>query len=306
MARALWSGAISFGLVNVPVKLFKATTSSSAHSISFHQIHERCGTRIQHMRHCPTCNVDDVPWEEVVKGYEFTRGQYAIVREEELPKAQRGEEASISIEDFVDLADVDPVQYDRSYWVVPDGPPKAYALLYRALSETGRVAIARVMLRTRAHLATVRARGQHLVMETMFFADELVAESDVPAGAEDVKVTDRELDMAKELIDRMTVTFDPGKYRDAYSEEVRELIDRKIADKQVAAPGPVGVGGAEIVDIMDALRRSLAKQTADKVAERASEGEEGRTDAGHGDRDRAGGRRRAAHARAGRKVRKSG
>ncbi len=181
MPRAMWSGAISFGLVNIPVKLYKATASSSGKQISFHQIHKSCGTRLRHIRFCPKDEVE-VPWDEVVKGYEFEKGKYVEVGDDELDALLPDESyASVAIESFVALEEVDPIFYDRAYYVAPDGPPKPYALLHEALGSTGKVAVARVMLRTRSHLALVRVLGSHLLLETMFFGNE-IADAGEPAG----------------------------------------------------------------------------------------------------------------------------
>jgi DNA end-binding protein Ku len=289
VARALWSGAISFGLVNVPVKLYKATPSSSAHGISFNRLHGTCGTRIAHVRRCPSCEID-VPWEDVVNGYEFASGRYAIIRTEELDatRAGAGEEAAIALEDFVDAAEVDPILVDHAYWIAPDGPAKPYALLHRALTETGKVAVARVMIRTRTHLALVRPVGDHLVLSTMFFADEIVAEEEVPAGAGAAKLTERELELARELVERMSAPFEHARYKDETTARMRQLIEEKIAKQEVAAPARIELGEAEVVDIMDALRRSLERTSVRRAEEATTD------NAHHGDRDRARPSRRGA------------
>jgi DNA end-binding protein Ku len=279
VARALWTGAITFGLVNVPVKLYQATPTDSGRGLSFHRLHGKCGTRIQHRRWCPVDEVE-VPWEEVVLGYEFARGRYAVIRKEELPGPERDEIAAIAIEDFVHAEEVDPMLFDRAYWVVPDGPARPYAILHQALLEASRVAIARVLIRTRVHLAALRPAGDHLVLETMFFQDEVVAEEDVPPGVAGAKVAQRELDLARELVDKMTRPFDPTSYRDVTTERMRKLIEQKIAEKDVTQPR-VEVGEAEVIDIMEALRRSIARG-AEQRAEAALG--EGRAAAGEGKR----------------------
>src|SRR5262249_10931127 len=158
---ALWSGAISFGLVNIPVKLFKATASAAGREVSFHQMHKTCGTRLKHLRWCPKDEVE-VPWDEVAKGYEVEKGHYVEITDEELDELSPEEDyATIAIDRFVALADVDPLFFDRHYYVSPAGSPKAYALLHRALSDADKVAVARVLLRTRSHLALVRVVGEH-------------------------------------------------------------------------------------------------------------------------------------------------
>jgi DNA end-binding protein Ku len=267
VARALWSGAISFGLVNVPVKLYTATPSSSAHGIALHRLHAPCGTRINHVRRCPTCNVD-VPWDDVVSGYEFKKGRFAVISKDEMPEPDRGEIGAVAIEDFVDAQEIDPLLFDRAYWVVPDGTPRAYALLRQALEDAGRVAVARVVVRTRSHLAVLRPVGTHLVLHTLFFHGESVPEQEIPAGSDGVEVPPRELALARELVERMTSPFEHGKYADVTTERMRKLIEEKIATKDVAGPGPVQVGEGEVVDIMEALRRSV-ERTARERAESA-------------------------------------
>src|SRR5262245_26007547 len=257
-ARPAWKGAISFGLVNVPVKLYNATAPSSGHQISFHQVHKTCGTRIQYKRWCPT-DEREVPWEEIEKGYEFEKGRYAVVTAEELKALPRPDEAAIAIEAFVSQEEIDPLYYDRGYYVAPDGAGKAYALLTRTLKDSGRVAIARMALRTRAHLSVLRARGDRLILHTMFYPEEIVAEDRV-AGVPAARVSEGESEMARELVDRMSGTFEPERYTDEYTAKLRETIETKIAGEEtVQAPLLPAAEGGRVVDLMDALRRSLAR-----------------------------------------------
>lgn len=257
MARALWSGAISFGLVNVPVKLFKATSSGSARSISFHQIHSVCGTRIQHVRRCPHCE-REVPWEEVAKGYEVSKGRYAVLTEEDFAGLPTEDKAAIAIEDFVVESEIDPMLYDTSYYVAPDGPPRPYGLLHRALADSGKVAVARMMLRTRSHLCVVRAAEGRLLLETVYFADEVIDPAAIPGLPADLSLPAREVQLAEKLIDAMTAHFDPSKYRDVYTESVRKIIEKKIAGEEVTeAPAEVARPSG-VIDLAEALRRSMA------------------------------------------------
>jgi DNA end-binding protein Ku len=258
--RAMWSGAINFGLVNIPVKLYKATASTSGKQISFHQIHKTCGTRLRHIRFCPKDEVE-VPWDEVAKGYEFEKGKYVEVTDEELDALLPEEDyATIAIENFVALEEVDPIYYDRAYYVSPDGSPKAYALLHEALGATGKVAIARVLLRTRSHLALVRVLADHLLLETMFYEDELVDAGAIPgvAHGKAARVDKRQTEVAQKLIESMTIEWDPARYKDDYTAKVRKVIEQKIeGGKVIESPLLPAAEGAQVVDLLDALQRSV-------------------------------------------------
>lgn len=261
MPRAMWSGAISFGLVNIPVKLYKATASTSGKQISFHQIHKTCGTRLRHIRWCPKDEVE-VPWDEVAKGYEFEKGKYVEVSDEELDALLPEEDyATVAIENFVALADVDPIYYDRAYFISPDGSPKAYALLHQTLAKTERVAVARVLLRTRSHLALVRVLEDHLVLETMYFDAEIVDAKEIPGvvHGKAAHVDRKQLEVAEQLVDSMTIEWEPERYKDEYSDKVKKVIEKKIEGGEVVeAPAlPAAEGGAQVVDLLEALRKSV-------------------------------------------------
>jgi DNA end-binding protein Ku len=260
MPRSLWTGAISFGLVNIPVKMFRATATQSARSVGFHQLHDQCGTRLQHKRWCPKEDVE-VPWEHVVKGYEVSKGRYVEITDEDLDQLLPEDDyAAIAIESFVALDEVDPLYYDRAYYLSPDGSAKAYALLFDALQDAGRVAIARVTLRTRQHLAIVRAQATHLVLSTMFFEDEIVDPAQVP-GVPSGKVDEKQLQMAEQLIESMTTPFEPARFKDEYTEKVKEVIEAKIKEGEVteSVALPSERAGGEVVSLMDALKRSIAE-----------------------------------------------
>jgi DNA end-binding protein Ku len=264
MPRALWTGTISFGLVNIPVKLYRATSSGSGKSVSFHLLHDKCGTRIKNVRWCPHCD-QAVEWKHVVKGYEVSKGRYVEVQPEELDEILPKEDfAAVSIDSFVDGAEVDPLYYDRSYYAAPEGSPKAYLLLTRALSEARKVAIARVILRTRSHLAALMARGGHLVLTTMFFESEIVDAHDIaelPAQKDTAHVDKRQLATALQLVESMTVKWEPAKYRDVYAEQVDKLVKEKVSGGEVTAELPAQKEGGQVVDLMEALKKSVA-QTA--------------------------------------------
>jgi DNA end-binding protein Ku len=254
MPRAIWSGAISFGLVNVPIKLFTATSQKD---VRFHQLHDKDGARIQQKRVCSK-DGEEVPMEHIVKGYEVSRDTYVLITPEELdaldPKASR----TIDILDFVDLEEIDPVYFDSTYYMVPEkGAGKAYALLLEAMRKSKRVAIARVVLRQKQHLVALRPLGNALSMQTMLYADEVVGVDTLEGLPEDVEVTDRELAMAQQLIDSLADDFKPEQYRDDYRERVLDLIERKAEGQEIVA-AEEEEETAPVVDLMAALEASLA------------------------------------------------
>src|SRR4051812_39635871 len=258
MARSIWSGAISFGLVNVPIKLYSAVSKKT---VRFHQLNGTTGNRIQQKRVDPETG-DEVNYEDIVKGYELTRDRYVIITPEELETLDPEKTRSIDIEDFVDESEIDPIFYDHPYYLVPDkGAAKAYGLLLNAMADADKVAIARVVIRSKEQLVAIRPHrdGDLLVMETMVFADEVVGTEDIDElpDAKDLKVSERELKMARQLIESLTDTFDPGKYKDEYREKVLELIEAK-ADGQEIAVQPAAEEPAKVPDLMAALEASLA------------------------------------------------
>jgi DNA end-binding protein Ku len=255
MPRSIWRGAISFGLVNVPVKLYSAVSKKT---VRFNQLHDADGARIQQKR---VCSVDgeEIPYEHIVKGFEIAPDKYVVISPDELDALDPAKTRSIDIEDFVDLSQIDPLYYEHPYYLVPDtGASKAYKLLLEALRETGKVAIARVVLRSKEYLVAIRPAGEVLTMETMLFADELIPADRLDELPEaDVKATDRELAMARQLIEAQATEFDPSKYRDEYRERVLELIERKAAGEEVAVQ-PMAEEREEVPDLMAALEQSLA------------------------------------------------
>jgi DNA end-binding protein Ku len=263
MARSIWRGAISFGLVNVPVKLYSAVSKKT---VRFNQLHDADGVRIQQKRVCPA-DGEEVPYENIVKGYEIAPDKYVIVTPEELEALDPKKTRTIDIEDFVDLDDIDPLYYEHPYYLVPDtGAAKAYRLLLDALRDTNKVAIARVVLRSKEYLTAIRPAGDVLTMETMLFADELVPSDRLDElPDDDTRATDRELAMARQLIEAQATDFDPSKYRDEYRERVLDLIERKAQGEDVAVQ-PETDEPAEVPDLMAALEASLAAAGGGKPA----------------------------------------
>jgi DNA end-binding protein Ku len=257
MPRSIWSGAISFGLVNVPIKLYSAVSKKT---VRFHQLHGTTGTRIQQRRVDPSTG-EEVPYEEIVKGYEIGKERYVVIAPDELESLDPERTRTIEIEDFVEEAEIDPIYYDHPYYLAPGtGAEKAYRLLLEAMKEAGRVAIARVVIRNKEQLVAIRPSGEVLTMSTMNFADEVVSpEAIEEIGAQDgekATATKRELDMAQQLIDSLTAEFEPSKYHDTYRERVLELIERKAAGEEIAV-APEAAEPAAVPDLMAALEASL-------------------------------------------------
>jgi len=256
MPRAIWSGAISFGLVNVPVKMYSAV---SRKTVRFNQLDGKDGTRIQQKRVNPKTG-DEVPYERLVKGYELSPDRYVVVTPEELDSIEPRKTRMIEIEDFVELDDIDPIYYDHPYYLVPGkGATKAYVLLLKAMEESRRVGIARVVIRSKEQLVAIRPRNGVLCMETLLFGDEVIPPDDideVPDSAE-VDATKREVAMASELIDSLATDFDPSKYRDEYRDRVLELIERKAEGHEISVQ-PQEDEPAEVPDLMAALEASIA------------------------------------------------
>ncbi len=256
MARAIWSGAISFGLVNVPVKLYGAT---SPRTVRFHQLSSRTGARIRQKRVDPSTG-EEVPYEEIVKGYEITPDRYVMIAPEELEALDPKATKTIDIEEFVDLADIDPIYYDHSYYIAPAaGGAKAYRLLLDAMRESGKVGIGRVVLRSKQQLCALRPTADVLTLTTMLFGDEVLApdQLDELGDVAEAESTERELTMARQLIDSLSAEFEPSRFRDEYRERVLELIERKASGEEIAVQ-PEAEEPAVAPDLMAALEASLA------------------------------------------------
>ena len=286
MPRSIWSGSISFGLVNVPVKL---TTATSPKDVRFHQLHATDGGRVNQKRVC-SLDGEEVDYSEIVKGYEIHKGQYVVVEPEELESLAPEASRSIDIEEFVDLAEIDPLFFEHSYYLVPDGAAaKPYALLVEAMEGTGKVGIGRFVLRTKQYLAALRPRDGVLVLSTLLFADEVVVPSELDVRTtRDTKPSERELNMARQLVTSLSAEWEPDKYRDDFRDKVMELIEAKAEGNEIAAPEAVE-RPAPVVDLMAALEASLARAAKPSGrGHQASEGEEGEEEEG-----RAGGHGRA-------------
>ncbi len=261
MARALWSGSISFGLVNIPVKMYPATQDKGVH---FHQIHAKTKCRVRHKLFCP--GRGDIPPDEITKGYEIAPDQYIIVEKEELDALEPEKSRAIEIAEFVDLASIDPLYYDRPYYLLPDeAAAKAYRLLVTAMTKSAKVGIARFVMRNKEYVAAIRPVGDVLCIETMRFADEVVSSEKLEAP-KSVEIGDKELKMAQQLIESLAEDFHPEKYHDDYTEKLKELIDKKAQGQEIVTEPPATKTEGKVISLMAALEKSL-KKAAKKKAE---------------------------------------
>jgi DNA end-binding protein Ku len=293
----MWSGAISFGLVNIPIKMF---TAVSRKSVSFNQIDTRTGSRIQY-RKVSAADGEEVASEQIAKGYQLSSGEYVLVGDDELAALDPEATRTIDIEQFVDLEEIDPIYYDSPYYIAPDkAARKPYALLTRAMEEEGKVALARFVMRSKQYLAALRPKDGVLVMSTMVYADEVndpkeLGEFDDVA---EVDVSDRELRMASQLVESLTEPFAPERFEDTYRNQVLELIERKAAGEELVAP-PTPVAEEKVVDLMAALEASVREAKESRKRHPTAKAEAGGATgdgAGGGDGAGAGARKRATKA----------
>ena len=257
MARAIWSGSISFGLLNVPVKLYSAV---ARRGISLREIRESDGARIRHRRVAEGTD-EEVPYEKIQKAFEITSGNYVPISKDEMAALAPEKTRAIEVKDFVDLDQIDPIYFDSPYYLGPaEGAEKAYSLLASAMKRSGKVAIARFVFRNKEHLAALRSDNGVLTLTTMRFADEVVPpdELDDVLPAEQPKVAKKEVEMAEQLIDSLTSDFDPSAYRDEYREELMSLIERKAEGKEIVAPEAAEPQATKAPDLMAALEESIA------------------------------------------------
>ncbi|HEX8156412.1 MAG TPA: Ku protein [Solirubrobacteraceae bacterium] len=257
MPRSIWTGAISFGLVTVPVKMYSAV---SRKTVRFHQLSGKTGVRIQQKRVDPSTG-EEVAYDDIIKGFELTPDRYVVIEPGELEALDPKKTKAIEIEDFVALDEIDPIYYDHPYYLAPGpGGAKPYKLLLEAMRETSRVAIATVVIRSKQQLVAVRPMGDNVLgMATMVFPDEIIDPSTVDelSALDDVDVKAQELKIAEQLINSLAGPFDPDKYRDSYREEVLALIDRKAQGEQIAVQPAAEEEEAPVPDLMSALKASL-------------------------------------------------
>lgn len=258
--RATWSGMISFGLVNIPIKLY---TSARSNDISFHQMHKDDSGRVGYRKVCKSCG-NELDKDDIVKAYEYRKNQYVTVTDDELAQIPLQSAKTIAIQSFVDASQLDPVDFEKAYYMGPDqNGDRAYVLLRDALRKTGKVAIGKVTMRTREDLVAIRVSGDALVMEVLYYADELVNPQDIGLPSADYKVEENEINLAQVLIEHMTGDLDLSKFRDEYEAALKDLINKKIEGEEITAPAEVQP--TKVVDIMAALKASLEAAEKERV-----------------------------------------
>ncbi len=267
MARAIWSGSISFGLLNVPVKLYSAV---SKQTIRFKELRSSDGSRVRHKR-VAEADGKEVSYDDIVKGYEFAPDQYVTITREELAELDPKKTRAIEIQDFVDLDEIDPIYFEQPYYLGPDkGAAKAYSLLTKAMTDSRKVAIARFVLRNKEHLAAIRPMDGVLTMATMRFHDEVTSPEDLDgdlfAEEKPGKPEKRELEMAKQLIESLSTDFDAERYQDQYREELLAMLERKAEGKEVVAAPSEEPEPTKAPDLMAALEESLSAVRGEEAA----------------------------------------
>jgi DNA end-binding protein Ku len=267
MARAIWSGSISFGLLNVPVKLYSAV---SKQTVRFRELREGDGSRVKHKRVAES-DGKEVPYEKIVKGYEYAPDQYVVLTRDELAELEPQRSRAIEIQDFVDLDDIDPIYFEQPYYLGPDkGAARAYSLLVQAMKESHKVAVARFVLRNKEHLAAIRPMDDILTLTTMRFHDEVTSpgelDGEVFEEEKPKKPEQREVEMAKQLIESLTGDFAPNSYRDEYREELLDLLERKAEGKEVVSAPTEEPKPTKAPDLMAALEDSLAAVKGDEAS----------------------------------------
>ncbi|MDR3615896.1 MAG: Ku protein [Candidatus Obscuribacterales bacterium] len=253
MARAMWSGVIGFGLVSIPIKLYSAIESKTT---SFHQIHEACNTQIKEVRWCPTCD-RKVEWTEIVKGYEYEKGKFVPLTEEDMAKLPLSSKNLINVNSFVKLEQIDPIYFEKSYFIEPDKKAEhAFALLSQALAQKKMVGIASITLRSRERLCMLRPSGQSILMSTLYYPDEL--RLDLAQNGPVVKIPAKELELANHLIDMLADDFKPELYTDHYRAALNSLLEAKVEGLPVEEQ-PSQVAGGKVLDLMASLQASLER-----------------------------------------------
>jgi DNA end-binding protein Ku len=263
--RTIWNGSISFGLVNIPIGLAVATQRTD---VSFRTLHRECKTPIKQKRYCPVHERDVGP-DEVVKGWEFVKGEYVIVEEDDLEAVALQRSNSIEILRFVQLEEVDPVFFDRTYYLAPadaEAQRRPYVLLLRAMEDTGMAAIGKFVLWGKENLCLIRPQGNSLALETLFFAEDVRAKRDIEDAVAESDVKDAELDLARQVIESISGEFEPEEFRNEYRDELRQMLEAKLAGQEIAKPEPAAE--TPVIDLMEALKASVAETKKQPAAKK--------------------------------------
>lgn len=260
--HTMWKGSISFGLVHIPIKLFAATEEKD---IKMRYLHNECNSPIKYEKMCPVCN-KEIASNDIVRGYEYEPGKFVIIDKEELDELGQDKNKSIEIIDFIHLEEIDPIYFNRSYYVGPnENGEKAYALLKQAMQNTGKIGLAKITLRAKEHLAVVRVYDRGLVLETIYYPEEVRKVENVPGIPDNVELNEKELEMAVQLIEQLTTTFEPEKYKDEYRSNLMGLIESKITGEEIQIAKEVPQ--TNIVHLMEALQASINQTKPDTPAE---------------------------------------
>jgi DNA end-binding protein Ku len=271
--RTTWNGSLSFGLVSIPVGLAPATKPAArASDVSFRMLHRDCGTPIKQKRYCPTHERDLGP-DEIVKGWEVSKGQFVVVEDAELEALQQHDDSrSIEITRFVDAAEVDPIYFDRTYFLVPNAAPAArrpYVLLLSAMQETGMAALGRFVQQGKEKFCLIRAKDDALALETLFLAADVYSQAEIGEAVGEADVKENELGLARQVISSLAGEFDPGELESDYRRDLRTMLEAKLAGQEIAAPEPMAEE-APVLDLMEALRRSVEEAAGKKPAKKTA------------------------------------
>ena len=261
--RTIWNGSINFGLVNIPIGLAVAQQRKDT---AFRTLHRECGTPIKQKRYCPF-HERDVEADELVKGWEFTKNQFVVVEESDLEAVAVQRSQSVDIIRFVPISQVDPIYFDRTYYLAPagaDAQRRPYVLLLRAMQEADMAGVGKFVLWGKENLCLIRPLGESLVLETLFFAEDIRPRKEIDEAVEETEVKDPELAMARQLVDSLVGDFDPKDYENEYRNDLRAMLEAKLEGKEIALPEPVTT--APVVDLMQALKQSVAQAKKDKPA----------------------------------------
>jgi DNA end-binding protein Ku len=259
--RTIWNGSINFGLVNIPIGLAVAQQRKDT---AFRTLHRECGTPIKQKRYCPV-HERDVEADELVKGWEFAKGQFVLVEESDLEAVALQRSQSVDIVRFVPVDQVDPIYFDRAYYLAPAGPEaqrRPYVLLLRAMQDAGMAAVGKFVLWGKENLCLIRPLGESLVLETLYFAEDIRPRAEIDEAVEETDVKDPELAMARQLVESLVGDFDPEEYKNEYRSELRAMLEAKLAGQEITRPEPAPE--APVIDLMDALKQSVAQAQKDK------------------------------------------